>query len=132
MSFPEQAAAYPENSQSTTILVLGILGLVCALVVLVVLGGAASIASFAAVDEPDAAVAAPVLVTIGIFLSVFIAVLSVPGLAVGIGIVKFRVWGRVGGIVLSVLNLLNVPFGTVLGIYGLWVLLAKESEPLFD
>ena len=29
MSFPEQAAAYPENSQSTTILVLGILGLLC-------------------------------------------------------------------------------------------------------
>ena len=29
MSFPEQAAAYPENSQATTILVLGILGLIC-------------------------------------------------------------------------------------------------------
>jgi hypothetical protein len=28
MSFPEQAA-YPENSQATTVLVLGILGLVC-------------------------------------------------------------------------------------------------------
>ena len=28
MSFPEQAA-YPENSQATTILVLGILGLLC-------------------------------------------------------------------------------------------------------
>ena len=28
MSFPEQAA-YPENSQATTILVLGIIGLIC-------------------------------------------------------------------------------------------------------
>ena len=35
------------------------------------------------------------------------------------------------GIVLSVLNVIVFPIGTVAGIYGLWVLLSKETEPLF-
>ena len=60
-----------------------------------------------------------------------ITLLSVPGLAVGIGLVKFKEWARILGLVLSALNLLNVPFGTILGGYGLWVLLNKETEPLF-
>ena len=34
-------------------------------------------------------------------------------------------------IVLSAINLINIPFGTVLGIYGLWVLLTRETELLF-
>ncbi|MBI2834745.1 MAG: hypothetical protein HYX76_10015 [Acidobacteria bacterium] len=36
------------------------------------------------------------------------------------------------GVVLSALNLLNVPFGTMLGIDGLWVLLSRAVEKLFD
>ena len=31
----------------------------------------------------------------------------------------------------SVIHLLSVPFGTVLGVYGLWVLLQRETEALF-
>jgi len=34
-------------------------------------------------------------------------------------------------IILSVIHLLSIPFGTALGIYGLWVLLQRETEPLF-
>ena len=34
-------------------------------------------------------------------------------------------------IVLSALHLINFPFGTLLSIYGLWVLLSKEGEILF-
>ena len=33
---------------------------------------------------------------------------------------------------LCALNLINFPAGTMLGIYGLWVLLSKETERLFD
>ena len=32
---------------------------------------------------------------------------------------------------LSALNLINIPLGTVLGAYGLWVLLNSETERLF-
>jgi sec-independent protein translocase protein TatA len=35
-------------------------------------------------------------------------------------------------IILSVIHLFSVPFGTVLGIYGLWMLLQRETEPLFQ
>jgi hypothetical protein len=34
-------------------------------------------------------------------------------------------------IVISALDLLSVPIGTVLGIYGIWVLTRTETEALF-
>jgi hypothetical protein len=48
-----------------------------------------------------------------------------------VGLLKFQPWARVLTIVLCAINLLNVPFGTALGIYGLWVLLNSETEQLF-
>jgi hypothetical protein len=112
-------------------IVFGCLGLLGAFALLLLFGGAAGIVGMVAHDEPDAAVAVPILGGVGVVVSVFIAVLSLPGLIVGIGLTKFRRWSRMGGVVLSALNLLNFPFGTALGAYGLWVLLSKESEPLF-
>ena len=44
---------------------------------------------------------------------------------------SFKPWARILGIVLSALHLLNVPFGTAVGIYGLWALLNRETEALF-
>ena len=82
-------------------------------------------------EEPDAAVAVPILGVLAVVLFTIIAVLSIPGLAVGIGLVKFQSWARIGGLILSALNLLNFPFGTALGFYGLWVLLNKETEAAF-
>ena len=57
--------------------------------------------------------------------------LSLPGIIAGIGLLKFRPWSRVLTIVLSALNLMNFPFGTILGIYGLWVMLSDEGSRLF-
>ena len=37
-------------------------------------------------------------------------------------------WARMLAIVLGALSLLDMPFGTALGIYSLWVLLAAKSE----
>jgi hypothetical protein len=45
--------------------------------------------------------------------------------------VKRKSWARIGGIVLSIFDLLWVPLGTILGAYGLWVLFSKDSEQLF-
>ncbi len=60
-----------------------------------------------------------------------ILVLSLPGLIIGIGLVQFRPWARLAGIILSALDLLGFPFHTALGIYGLWVLLNRETEQMF-
>jgi len=59
-------------------------------------------------------------------------VLSLPGIVTGIGLLRLRPWARILGIVLSALSLLMVPFGSLLGIYGLWVLLSKDTERLFN
>lgn len=112
-------------------IVFGVLGMLCALLLLVFLGGAAGIVSLVSQQEPEAAVAVPILGFVAVALFTIIAILSIPGLAVGIGLVKFQSWARIGGLILSALNLLNFPFGTALGMYGLWVLLNKESEAVF-
>ncbi|TDI39766.1 MAG: hypothetical protein E2P02_18215 [Acidobacteria bacterium] len=109
----------------------GVLGMVTAVAMLVLLGGAAGIVSMVSEQEPDAAVAVPILGILAVALFSIIAVLSLPGLVVGIGLVKLKSWARIGGLILSALNLLNFPFGTALGIYGLWVLLNKETEAAF-
>ncbi len=109
----------------------GVLGMVTAVGMLALFGGAAGIVSMVSEQEPDAAVAVPILGVLAVVLLTIIAVLSIPGLAVGIGLVKFQSWARIGGLILSALNLLNFPFGTALGFYGLWVLLNKETEAAF-
>jgi hypothetical protein len=109
---------------------LGALGVLAALLLLLIVGGTAGIIGVAA-DEPDALIAIPIIGLAGTALVVFLLCLSLPGVVAGIGLLKFRPWARILAIVLSVLNLLNVPFGTVLGIYGLWVLLQQGAEQLF-
>src|SRR5689334_3920332 len=63
---------------------------------------------------------------------VFHMLLAIPCLIVGIYLRSFTEWSRSFGIVVSALNLLNAPFGSILGIYGLWVLLMPETDPLFS
>ena len=55
-------------------------------------------------------------------------VLSLPGIIAGVGLLKFRPWARIVTIVLSALNLMNIPFGTILGVYGLWVMLSDDGS----
>jgi hypothetical protein len=105
----------------------GIFGLLIALVIMLVFGGIMMGAS----NDAEAATALPVLGAIGTLLVICLLILSLPGIVVGIGLWRFRPWSRVAGIVLSILCLLLFPFGTLLGVYGLWVLLNKDSENLF-
>ncbi|HEX7486878.1 MAG TPA: hypothetical protein VF332_12045 [Vicinamibacterales bacterium] len=51
---------------------------------------------------------------------------------VGSRLRRFREWARAFAIVLSVVDLVLVPFGTGLGIYALWALINEQSKPLFD
>ena len=84
-----------------------------------------------AASDPDAWAALPILGITGAALGVFMLVLSLPGIIAGIGLLQLRPWARIFTIVLSVLNLMNIPFGTILGVYGLWVMLSDEGSRLF-
>ena len=68
---------------------------------------------------------------VGTFIGALLLILSLPGLITGFGLLKFRPWSRILGIVLSALHLLSIPIGTALGAYGLWVLLNPLTEALF-
>jgi hypothetical protein len=75
--------------------------------------------------------ALPILLAVGLGVGLLLVVLSVPGIVGGWGLLKFKSWARILVIILSAIDLLNVPIGTVVGGYSLWVLLQDETEKLF-
>jgi hypothetical protein len=58
--------------------------------------------------------------------------LAGPCVVIGLGLLRFRPWARTAGTVLSIFNLVNLPLGTIAGVYGLWVLMSQETDPLFS
>jgi hypothetical protein len=105
------------------------IGLVFAFVVILVLGGAVGLVG--ASGDADAQFAIPVIGITGMAVVVLTIALSIPGLVVGIGLLKFRRWARILGIVLSIFDLIWVPLGTIIGVYGLFVLFSEDAERLF-
>jgi hypothetical protein len=110
-------------------IVLGAFGLLLAAALMLIFGGATWLVG--ASGDPDAAMAVPILGLTGAAISTLLLLLSLPSVIIGIGLLQRRSWARVAGIVISLLNLFNFPFGTLLGVYGLWVLFAKETERVF-
>ena len=90
-------------------LILGVLGLMGSLMVVLLFGGAAGIIRLAAANDPDAWIAVPIVGLVGSMLVMFIFTLSVPGIIAGYGLSKRRPWARIFTIVLSVINLINIP-----------------------
>ncbi|MEO1528651.1 MAG: protein kinase [Planctomycetota bacterium] len=82
----------------------------------------------ATAGEPEAL---GVLAIVGLFTGGFMFILGVPGVIIGLGLWRFESWARIAALVLSALSLMNVPFGTLLGIYSLWALLRDEASELF-
>jgi hypothetical protein len=111
-------------------LALSAISLFAALFLALAVGTASAIVGTAA-DAHDAAIAIPIIGIAGTALVVFLVIVSLPGLIAGIGLLKLRPWARIVGIVVAVLYLVHIPFGTIVGIYGLWVLFNKDTEPLF-
>jgi zinc-ribbon domain len=58
----------------------------------------------------------------------FVLVKGMAGFVAGWGLLHREPWARVLTLVLAFLSLINIPFGTALGVYTLWVLLPAQSE----
>jgi hypothetical protein len=112
-------------------LVYGAFGLVMAVLMLLAFGGVTGLVGLAAVNEPEALLAIPVIGALGTMIVGFMLLMSVPRILAGFGLLGHRPWARILAVVLSALGLVNIPFGTVLGVYGLWVLLSRATGPLF-
>ena len=108
---------------------LGACGLAGALLLMLIFGGAASIVGWS--NDPDAAIAVPIIGITGMTLVTLALVLSLPAVIIGIGLLRLRPWARIAGIVLSFFHLIWIPIGTIIGVYSLWVLFSKDAERLF-
>lgn len=65
-------------------------------------------------------------------LGLFFTVLGVPCIIAGFGLLSHKNWARFLVIVISVLNLINVPVGTIVSLYSLWVLFNDDTIALFS
>ena len=50
------------------------------------------------------------------------------GIAAGCGLLARQPWARMLAIVFGAISLIDIPFGTAIGVYTLWVLLPAEHE----
>jgi hypothetical protein len=105
------------------------IGLLLAAFLVLVFGGIVTIVGFnAAIDE--SLVAIPILTFIGGLGAALLGIFSLPRLIAGIGLLYNRNWARVLTMIVSIIGLIDVPVGTALGIYGLWVTTRSESVEL--
>lgn len=89
----------------------------------------AAVAGGGLISGDDEVIAITTIVGSGI--AFLLLLVSVPGLIGGIGLLKWQPWARILALIIGGLNLINIPFGTALGIYTIWVLINDESIQLF-
>jgi hypothetical protein len=73
-----------------------------------------------------------VLGFLAVSVPILIGFLSTLGLVGGIGLLSHMSWARYLVIVVAALGCLNIPIGTLKGVYSLWVLLQDETIKLFE
>jgi len=113
-------------------IILGGMAIFAAITVMLLMGLAGGILGASNPSGDVGAWAIPIFGGIGGIIFLALILLWLPGLIGGIGLLRHAPWSRVFMIVISALDLLGVPFGTALGIYGIWALTRPESEALLS
>ena len=73
-----------------------------------------------------------VLGFLSVSLPILFGFLSTLGLVGGIGLLAYKPWARYVVIVVNALGCLNIPIGTLKGVYSLWVLLQDDTVKLCE
>ena len=73
-----------------------------------------------------------VLGFLSVSLPILFGFLSTLGLVGGIGLLAYKSWARYLVMVVAALGCLNIPIGTLKGVYTLWVLLQDDTVKLFE
>jgi hypothetical protein len=102
--------------------VIGLMGAVAIFVAL----------SFARAFTENDDVAQIVLRFLSVSLPILIGTLSTLGLVGGIGLLVYKPWARYLVIVIATLGCVNIPIGTIKGVYTIWVLIQDETIELFS
>ena len=103
----------------------GVLGLIGALTVFFALHFARGFVSNEEIPEM-------VLSMLAISLPLLIGFMSTLGLVGGIGLLAYKNWARYMVIIVAAIGCINIPIGTLKGVYSLWVLLQDETVRLFE
>ena len=61
-------------------------------------------------------------------VAIFVLAKAACGFIAGWGLLQREPWARIIALVLGFIALFNIPFGTAVGVYTLWVLLPAQSE----
>jgi hypothetical protein len=110
-------------------LVLGGICLLVGVIALAFFGGIAGLVLNE--DTHDAMVGSAVVSLIGAVILMVMLVMSLPMIITGIGLLNYRPWARILGIVVCAIHLIGFPLGTAFAAYGLWVLLSQQGTALF-
>jgi hypothetical protein len=104
-------------------IVSGLLGVCVALFAGVVIFGAGLLSGDAKAALATSGVA--------VFVVAMLAIMSLPSILTGRGLLNRRPWARIAGIILGILSLPGFPVGTLIGAYALWVLLNDQAAAEF-
>ncbi len=105
-------------------IIMGVLGVLIGALILAFLLGLGAMVGVGEVTG--------ILALVGLVAGACFALVSAPGILVGMGLLSFRRWSRVMALVLAILNLPWVPLGTVLGIYTFLSLIPRDAAVLFE
>jgi len=111
-------------------LALGVLGAIAAIFSSVAFGLLAGLVG--ASGDEGAPLGQAILGFTGLALTIVMLLASAPAIFCGWGLLTFRPWARTLGIVLAAIALLAFPYGTLFGVYALWVLFSKRTESVFE
>ena len=133
----EENAASPasvtveENRMKKHVNIAGILQIVFGS--FIVLGALAIAVLFGFIDQfVDDPTAIKVLGIISTPLVVLMLLFGGAMIAGGIGLFFCKPWARILTLVMGAMGLLNVPIGTLKGVYIIWVLVQSETISLFE
>jgi hypothetical protein len=100
---------------------------------ILVIAGMAIAFAFGFVDQfVDDPTAMKVLGIIGTPLVVMFLLFGGAMIAGGVGLFYCKPWARILTLVMGAIGLLNVPIGTLKGVYIIWVLVQSETISLFE
>jgi len=100
----------------------GALRLLIAIVIFVAVVGGGLISR-----DPEARA---ITAVVGSAIALAIAPGAVARIVGGIALLMRKPWARILVLILSVLDLLSIPIGTIVGIYTIWVLMQDEAQQL--
>lgn len=80
----------------------------------------------------DDATAMKVIGLVGTPIIVLFLLFGGAMIAGGVGLLSCRPWARILTLIMAALGLLNIPIGTLKGVYIIWVLVQSETVSLFE